>query len=313
VICIYRENILSYGNSNRTFSQRPVRRKKQDFHRHKIKVSKIRDSINFASLKDRTLLSLFHLGEQRFSEELGGYSLENWLKSLNLLLDEFEEQIGRRNLPSGYFAKRLELISSLARSIFPSSELDSQIAKKREEELMLRNAITSLQLKRKLAKETEERAERLKNLETEKVRCLELLEESKGNLAQKRKQIQDSKRILNRMFSSSKHLDQSSLPIFENRVKDLTAKIDAIDKKILDQRRRIELAKETSALEEAPTDFSALESKYEDVRLRLEELEKRKFEEMQLSEKRKEATDALREMISKLEVGHELTEVRDMQ
>ena len=292
---------MSFGNSNRTFGQRPVKRKKQDFHRHKIKVSETTESPDFASLKERTMLSLIHLGEQRFSEETGGYSFENWMNSFNLLLDEFEEQAGRQNLPSDYFAKRFELTSSLANSIQPPSKVDAEVAELREQELKLRNAISSLRLRSKLDKESEERNERLKILEIERDRSLDLLEKARNSLAQRRKQVKDSSKLIKRIFGARKPLDQTSLQTLLDRVGDLEAKIDGIEKKIFEQKKRIEFAERTQVPNEDVSDPNELQAKFDEINMKLEELEARKLEQSQLLEKRKEITSALRDVISKLE------------
>jgi chromosome segregation ATPase len=304
---------LSFGNNNRTFGQRSVKRKKQEFHRHKIKPSETRESPDFVSLKERTMLSLTHLGEQRFAEEPGGYSFENWMNSLNLLLDEFEEQAGSENLPSDYFAKRLELISSLAESKQPSSELDSEIANLREEELKIQNAISALRTKSKAYRESEGMRERLKILESEKNRNLELLERANNNLAQKKKQIQDSSKLLKRLFGAPKPLDQTSLQTFEDRVSDIESKLEGIEKKVSEQKKRIEFAERAILPDQAIDDPNELQSRSDAINMRLQELEAKKFEESQFLEKRKEVTEILRDVISKFEDHRQVASVQPMQ
>jgi hypothetical protein len=304
---------LSFGNSNRSFGQRPVKRKKQDFHRHKIKAGDITAPVDFASLKERTMVSLTHLGEQLFSDEPGGYTFENWMNSFNLLLDEFEEQAGTQNLPKDYFDKRFELTSSLAQSTKSSSDLDLQILKLREEELVLRNAISALRIKTKLDRESQERRERLKVLEAEKNRDYEHLEKGKRDLEEKKRQIQDSSKLLKRLFGSPKTLDKTSLETLEARVADISSKIEGIERKILDQKKRIEFADRIQILDQTLGDPGELQSRFDMIHLRLEELEANRFEELQLLDERKQATGTLREIISKIDIDREVTSVYPVQ
>ncbi len=295
---------MSYGNSNRAFGEKSVKKKKQDFHRHKIKLGEAAENHDLSSLKERTMLGLLHLGEQRFSEELGGYSLENWMKSFNLLLDEFEDQAGRENLSKNYFAKRLEMSSLLARSMSPSSELDSEISKLREDELSLRNSIVSLREKSKADKEAEERKERIKILKDEEARELELLEKAKSAVSQKKKEIQDSSKWLKRVFGGSKPVSSVSLQALQERVRDIQTKIEGIEKKILDQRKKLEFLQSTELADQSG-DPDELQAKLEAINLKLQELESKKLEESQLLEQRKQVTTTMREEISRLAVPQE--------
>ena len=65
--------------------------------------------MDYNQLKTRTIIALDKLGHQKFSSEPGGYSLENWMKGVNLLLDDFEEKMGAARLPSAYAERRREL------------------------------------------------------------------------------------------------------------------------------------------------------------------------------------------------------------
>jgi hypothetical protein len=304
-----KEKFLSFGNNNnKTFSARPPKRKKQDFHRHKIKVAGPASQTDFASFKERTIVCLDHLGDQLFSEEPGGYSFTNWMNSFNLLLDEFEERAGRQNLPKEYFEKRFELSSSLVRASEPSREIDLQISKLMDEEIMLRNALSALDIKKKLDREAEERRERLELLEAEKNHDLELLVNAKHDLDQKRTQSQESSRLLRRLFgsslsNSSKTLEKVSVQDLEIRVENIKAKIDGIEKKITEQKKKIEFAEKTKIFDQALGDPRDIQSKLDTVHLRLEEMEREKFERLQMVDKRKEATTIMREIISKIDIG----------
>jgi DNA repair exonuclease SbcCD ATPase subunit len=292
---------LSYGNSNRAFGEKSVKKKKQDFHKHKIRPAETPNNHDLNLLKDRTMISLVHLGEQRFSEEPGAYSLDNWMKTFNLLLDDFEDQAGPENLSEDYYTKRLEVSSLLAKSMQPSPELDSEISKLREEELGLRNSIVATKEKSKAAKESEERKDRIKSLEAEKDRNLELFEKAKNSVAHKKKEIQDSLKWSRRIFGGSKPMNGISLQTLQERVSELQTRIEGIEKKISEQRKKLEFIESTNSsdLEGASEE---LQVKLDELNLKLEELDSKKLEESQLLEQRKQATNAMREQISKLSV-----------
>jgi hypothetical protein len=302
-------NNINNKNGNRGSNQRPVKRKKQDFHRHKI--SRVEDNVSVSrnddlSFKEKTILSLDRLGQQLFSGEPGGYSFEKWMNSFNRLLDEFEERVGRERLPKDYFEKRLEVTSSLLNAIEPSGEVDSEISKLREEELALRNAISAEQNRKKLEKETKERKERLKLLEEERNQNQRALDKAKNDVAEKRKLMRESTSLIKRLFgsspsSSSKALDRIPLQSLETRVVDIETKIQGIERKILELGERIKFAENTKMPGEELGDLSEIQSRLEMVSLTIEELEKNKFEDSQMLEKRKEATRIMRELISKVD------------
>lgn len=281
---------------NRSFGQKPVKKKKQDFHRHKIKPEEL-GSLDQKTLKEKTMLALSRLGDQRFSQQPGGYTFENWMKSFNLLLDDFEENARAQQLPKEYFAKRLELSSALIHSN-QSFELDLEINKLKEEEDKLLMITTSLHLQSKIDRENEERNERIRSLEEEKSVLLRSLEKASYNLDARKKQIQDSQKLLKRLFSS-KTSEDTPIETLEARVVDARSKLEAIEKKINDQRKKIESAPKVRS--EGLTVLEA-DEKLESVQIRLSELEEKRLEASELLEKRKEVTSQMSEIISKIEL-----------
>jgi hypothetical protein len=78
-------------------------------------------------LKTRTTIALKKLGEQRFSSEPGGYSLDNWGKGVSVLLDDFEEKMGEERLTSEYMARRRELNDFISNPVSTAS-IDGDIS-----------------------------------------------------------------------------------------------------------------------------------------------------------------------------------------
>lgn len=111
---------MSYsGGSGRSFgskgsSQKKDKKKKQEFHTHKVKFT-AEEHLDFEQMKSRVTVALDKLGHQVFSVEPGGYSFHNWMTSFNLLLDDFEEKVGPTNLPKEYFDARLKLTADLVK------------------------------------------------------------------------------------------------------------------------------------------------------------------------------------------------------
>lgn len=294
---------MSFGNSNRSFGQRPVKRKKQEFHKHKLKPLEEEESNDLSTIKERTMASLIHLGQQRFSQEPGGYSFENWMKSFNLLLDDFEDQIGTQNLPKIYFDKRFELASSLVKSKSTPSVGEIELSKLREEQQQLLKEIANARDRQKIEHELLERKEKFRLLENEKAQTIELLEKAKLDVAQKKKQIEDSTKFLRRFLGTSKSNDQTPLQTLEARMEEIELRLELIEKKILEQRKKIEVYdKESEASSAVDAPLSDLQDRLESVSSSLEELELKQAEKSQLLEERQETTAKMKEVIAGLEL-----------
>ncbi len=296
---------LSFGNSNRSFSQKSVKKKKQDFHRHKLRPAE-ENNKDLSALRERTVVSLLHLGEQRFSSEPGGYSFENWMKSFNLLLDDFEDQVGTQNLPKSYFDRRFELTSALVKSKNAPSELELDVSKLREEHNRITREIAMVYDRQKIEHEISDRKEKIGLLENEKAQAIELLEDAKSNVAQKKKQIADSKKLLRRFFGTSSQGDKTPLQTLEARVVDMERKVELVEKKIMEQKKKIEPYEKdmensfSSDSKEVP--LVDLQNQLNSIRSKLEELELGQTEKSQLLEERLEITSKMKEEISRLDL-----------
>ena len=292
---------MSFSNTNRSFGQKPVKRKKQDFHTHKIKFSDQAEQRDQTTIKDRTVVSLVHLGSQRFSEGPGAYSLDNWLKSFNLLLDDFEIQMGSQSLPKEYYEERLRLTSFLVQKRNSSaSEFDEKSKELNDKAQNLSKKIASLKLIAKLDQEARERKQKITALEEEKGRYVDLLQRANHNLAMKRKQIQDSSKLLRRIFGSSKVADSTPVETLEKRVRDFESKIGIIENKIHEQQKKLSSVNNQGSSETKNESVNDLQIALNSILSELEELEGKKIEHSELLEERMQVTSLMKDVISRI-------------
>ena len=104
--------------------------KGQSFHQRKIKLPEA-TKLDYDELKARTITALHKLGEQKFSEEPGGYSLENWTHGVEVLLDDFEMKMGHANLTPEYTERRRLLTEFVSKPI-DVAPLDREISEVRQ-------------------------------------------------------------------------------------------------------------------------------------------------------------------------------------
>jgi DNA repair exonuclease SbcCD ATPase subunit len=297
---------LSFGNSGsgKGSFERKNKRRKQTFHTHKIRPNAaIEKNEDPEALKTKVIISLSHLGEQKFSAEPGGYTFENWMKSFNLLLDDFETRAGPKNLPKEYYSKRLELTSSLYAPASEVKDLDSRLNSIRDEEQNLRRAIALKDAKDRAEKEKTERDEKMNELEEEINASQAELDELKKRIATRKKETKESKGFFRKFVSSlSKPPDTTPIETLEARSSELDSKIQLNSRKISDLKIRNEkgelflpddVASEKMSVDEMQTRLSEIISE-------IEKLEKSMQEIQQLTEKRKEVTQQLSDVISKI-------------
>jgi hypothetical protein len=280
-------------------------------------------------------LSLEKLGQQVFSSEPGGYSFENWMKSLNLLLDDFEAIAGVTNLPQQYFQKREEVTKDLLKPAIDIFEIESQVAEVREEEVRtnakirdLESRIISsrnLEISSKIAELKEDRKQYSMELKREKNKLLLLIgrrEESRAGRGEKggeeRGEVNvssssSSVSLFRRLFSfrrSPSRSDNDSksnpLTLAEVRIGDLEGKITAVDDEIsnLESERNAEGGRMPANIGSYEFELRKEKKKLEEIRSRLFQLEAMRLEKMQLSERRRDATKMLSEMISQINLSN---------
>ena len=196
--------------------------KNQSFHPRKIRLQETRKP-NYDELKARTINALNKLGQQKFSTESGGYSLDNWVKGVNMLLDEFEEEVGRGWLTPVYLERRRQLNDDLSNPVSTSS-LDEEISDLRQKVADAKGRIDS---------ERARIASKVTDLKDEQSRCSAELAREQSRVASG-EAVQNSDSIFRRLLRGN---PKPAATDPEMRVKELQSRFDAISSEILDQQR----------------------------------------------------------------------------
>jgi hypothetical protein len=282
---------LSYSSHSftpRGASPKKERKRKQEFHKHKIKLSE-ENHTDFSTLKERMTLALEKLGNQKFSPEPGGYSFSNWLTSFNMLLDDFEQKVGTGNLPKDYYDSRQRLTAELLKPI-DTSEIDAEIGKAESEIVSMEFEIARLTGELSSNRERERKANSEVNaLKRERADSeKELVNAIKDLDAAKKKQ-----KLFARLFSG-KGNDQ--IDSAKSRVDSIVEEQKNIDKKALELERS-----------SGPSDndlenrITLLRQKLADLRYGLAEWVENKQQMLQLSEMRIATTSELSKEIASLD------------
>ena len=291
-------------------AQKKEHKKKQDYHRRKIKyVEEV--TFDFDQLKVRTTTALQKLGQQVFSTEPGSYSFQDWMKSFNFLLDDFEEKVGASNLPKEYFDRRLALTSELV-TFADTSDIDKDLERIRAEQAELNNKILARDLEKKKAIEerrsdTTSKIDALKKEQRESEVELASARDSLEEKKKKAKKSSGSSSFFKRLFSSSK---ESSDP---DSIEGMTIRIKALERKSKDNEEQLEkLQEERNSLQSIDSSESSQPELNEDESRKLDslqqelaDLETKKAQRLQLAEKRAEITGALSTLISNFGASEE--------
>ncbi|MDG6906568.1 MAG: hypothetical protein JRN20_12370 [Nitrososphaerota archaeon] len=277
----------------RKVAQRKDQKKRQEFHKHKLKFTE-EQHLDFEQLKSRVIVALDKLGHQVFSVELGGYTFHNWMTSFNLLLDDFEEKAGPKNLPKVYFDARGILTEDLVKPA-DTADLDWEI-QNLETEI---ESVTS-HMSEYMQEDSGNRENRLKISSTaERLRTEEV--ELKKKIAQAVDDLNKAKKkrsVFRKLLSNSKN---SSIDSAKNTIEILQSRIVEIEKNLhelqsISQLYAKDFNNELNVLVEKLRNFQQSEA----------EFIAKKDKISQLPERRIEATAALSQIISLLKLG-ELT------
>ena len=255
--------------------------KKQDIHHRKVRFSEA-TPIDNDQLRTRTIFALNKLGHQKFSSEPGGYSLENWIRGLNLLLDDFEEKIGAAKLPPDYANRRRELTNWLSKPVDLSS-IDKGISELRqsEEEIL-----------RKLDEARTQNSSRIDELRAEMARRSAELEEEKRRVSSIATE-QRSDSIFKRLFGGN---SKPPVDASENRVEEMESRLRVLANEILEEQKSLKSIEEHSSLSPLAEEWGRLES----LQARRRELENERLEKVQLVREREELTASIAETISRI-------------
>jgi hypothetical protein len=257
--------------------------KNQPFHQRKIKIRETPE-LDHDQLKNRTIIALNKLGQQKFSAEPGGYSIENWIRGVNVLLDEFEEKMGEGRLPADYFEKRRELNTRLSEPVSTSS-IDENISE-------IKQSITNVE--GRIEAEKARIACRIIELKDEQTRC-------STNLAQEQRRISDlateprSDSFFKRLFAGN---SKTSTKNTETKVQELESRLHALPDEILGQQRHLKSVEMGSPGSPLAEEWSVLDS----LQAKLQALEDERLERVQLVKEREQATASIADAISRMHV-----------
>ncbi|MGA2873933.1 MAG: hypothetical protein ABSE82_00220 [Nitrososphaerales archaeon] len=292
---------MSYsGGSGRSFgskgsSQKKDRKRRQEFHKHKVKLTE-EGHVDFEQLKVRVAVALDKLGHQVFAVEPGGYTFHNWMTSFNMLLDDFEERAGPKNLPKDYYDARLKLTADLLKPA-ETADVDWEI-QNMETEINSVNLHMSELTKQVNEKRDgwRERASKIDHLKAELVVSEKKLEEAIEALAKEKKR----QSFFSKVFSSSKN---SSAGSAKDQVDSIRTIKDEIEKKI----QELE-SSPIDSVDDLDNNLITLKEKLDELQQNLADWNSKKEELSQLSEKRVETTAALSKTISALKLGESTIE-----
>lgn len=295
---------MSFGGSGRSsfgnkgFSGgKKEKRKKQEFHRHKVKYSK-EEHVDFQHLRERTVVALGKLGSQVFSLEPGGYTFENWMTSFNTLLDDFEQRARSSNLPQSYLENRQRLTSSLLEPV-DTSDLDKETDEISKQILELEASLSKIigESTTERSKAHEEALSKLRSMKDEHAGIVAELDKTSNELEQKKKEKQSS---LSRLFKRS----EPTVDSLQKKVRDLLAKSEELD---TDIRRLQDEIGATAPLRESG-ELIETRAKIEELRFKLGDIESKKLQRTQLSEKRAQVTQELSSIISSINLVEDSSE-----
>ena len=253
--------------------------KNQPFHPRKIRIQE-KPELDYDQLKSRTIAALNKLGQQRFSAEPGGYSLENWTRGVNILLDEYERKMGEGKLPPDYLAKRRELEGLLSRPV-STPAIDEGIAVLGQK-----------------AAEVEGKIEAGRTLLVSRIAELKGEQErSSAELAQEQRKLsapitESSDSFLKRLFGGSPKTPTGSS---ESHIKELESRLESQTNEILVQHKLLKSIDQHSPESPFAEEWKALES----LKTSQEALQSERLERVQLVKERQEITASMADMISR--------------
>ena len=277
----------SFGRQGSSAAQRKDKKRKQEFHKHKIKFVE-EESLNFDGLKSKVSISMEKLGNQIFSNEPSGYTFDNWLKSYNLLLDDFEERADPKNLPKEYYDARQRLTAKLLEPV-DVSDIDAEIIEreKEAESVKLRISEALKESENRLAQQKSENS-KIEELKKEQTQSTKELEDAQDEL-----EVTRSKQsFFNKLFSRQ----STPVDILRNRVNSLRQKNEGIAQDI----QRLE--EDRDSKEVADDELNDLRERLISLQQEIGDLQGRKLEREQSGEKRKQITSELCGIISGLQL-----------
>jgi len=254
--------------------------KNQSFHQRKIRIQET-PKLDFDQLKARTINALNKLGQQKFSTEPGGYSLDNWYRGVNVLLDEFEEKAGATKLSPEYLASRHELNELLSKPI-PTSSIDENISQ-------LNTSISDIESK--IEAERAEIVSGISELKAAHARCSDELERERRRVAGAAA-VQNNNSLVSRLLGRNKA--QTKEP--ESRISELESNLAVLSNEVIEQQKQLNMINIRSPGSRFAEEWNQLES----MQTRLKQQEKERSDKIQLVKERAEATTSIADAISRI-------------
>ena len=255
--------------------------KNQPFHPRKIRLPE--DSkVDHDQLKSRTIIALNRLGRQRFSGEPGGYSLDNWIRGMNILLDDFEGRTGKERLSSEYLATRRELNELLSRPV-STATIDRDIS---EIEQKMADANGRVEAERARI------ASRVDELKNDQSRCFAELAKEQASVSDQAAERRSGSFFRRLIGGNSK----TSPKDHEGRVEELESKLGALETEAQEQKKLLKAVDQRSPESPVAAELKELEA----LQSRLDVLESERSESMQLVKVREAITASIADAISKM-------------
>ena len=253
--------------------------KNQSFHPRKIRIQET-PKLGYDELKTRTINALNKLGQQRFSTESGGYSLDNWVRGVNMLLDEFEEEVGEGRLSPAYLEKRRQLNDYMSRPVSTAS-MDEEISEARRK---------AADIDARMSSERARIASEVANLRKEQSRCSEELSREQ-EISSRQDAARSSRSVFRRLFGG-KSKPAAKDP--ETQVKELQSRLDTLSGEIVEQQKQLELIDKRSTGSPYSSEWEELGS----LQARVEALEGERAQKVQQVKEREEIAASFAKEIS---------------
>jgi hypothetical protein len=270
------------GTKGFSSKEKKQKRKKQEYHIHKRAHFQEAERPDPEEVRKRTILALDRLGHQVLSSEPGGYDLEDWMRSLNSLLEDFQEKVGDGVAGDEFRARSQQTLGRLVPSS-SAKEIDQEIEKTTQEQAAASAAVDEAEknVSARLASLREERDARVKELKKEKDKLAEI------------KEARQSRQFFSRILRAGPSTEQA-----EANIAELESKLKRIEEEIERMRkaRSVVSGQGDPAYLEAQQRFEAARSKLLDLQSSRENL-------LQLASEREAATQTLSQMISALALG----------
>jgi len=268
------------GSKGFSSKEKKLRRKKQEFHTHKKSHLREEEQVDPERVRERTIIALDRLGHQVLSTEPGGYDLHAWLRSLNALLDDFQERLGADRLSQEFLATRQRVAQSLGPFTVPE-DINKEIEALNKEAAAARASLDELERKAgaKLFSLREEREETAKSLKAKKERLAAAAEARRA------------RSLFSRMLNTGPSTAEA-----ERAVAEADSKLKRLEEDIETWLKTRSVAGGRSLGEFEAARLELLK-RLEEIQKRLEELRAAEETKLQLAREREEATKALGDVI----------------